>query len=874
MSPLELPSRIPPHNLDAERAVLGAVLLEGREALPRVVEVLRPSDFYTEAHRAIYHSMLNLFDRGEPVDLLTLQEELRRTDQLPLVGGPAALALLVEQGSVAAYLHSYTAIVRDMAVLRELIQAATHIIGQAFDAKEDVQALVDDAERRIFSLAERRLEGSAIPVKNILNDTFKYIERLYERQEHVTGVPTGLVRLDEMTAGLQPSDLILIAGRPSMGKTAFALSIAQHVGIKLRMKILVLSLEMSSQQLVQRMLSSEGRVDSLSVRTGRLQAQDWHRLTSAAGRLSEAPIFIDDSPGLSVLEVRAKARRMKSEHGLDLIVIDYLQLMRGRSNLDNRQQEISEISRSLKALAKELNVPVVALSQLSRAIETRGDNTPRLSDLRECVTGDTLVCLADGRRVEIRSLVGMAPDVLAVSTAGKIVSAKSERVWLVGQRAVFAVKTASGRTIQATAQHRLYSGDGWRTIAQLATGDRLAIARRLPEPLFPEPWPDLHVSLLGQLIGDGSYLSGQPLRYTTSSDANSAIVTEAARELGSEVKRYAGRRSWHQLLISGNGDRWHPRGVGAWLRRLGIFGQRSYDKRIPDLAFQLPDRQTALLLRHLWATDGTIAVRHGGRGSDGVFYSTTSRGLAGDVAALLLRLGVVARITTTTKAGYRPSFVVCVSGTTDQRRFLDLVGAFGPREPQARRLESRIGGRRSNTNVDTVPIESFARVKSLMRTQAISQRRMAALRGTAFGGAAHFRFAPSRAVLGEYAEILHDEELRATASSDLFWDRIVAIEPAGEEDVFDLTVPGPASWLADGVVSHNSGALEQDADVIMFLHRPSFYSKDAMEEEARKTAEVHIGKQRNGPTGKIEVAFISQYARFENLASGDRQFEP
>jgi len=383
VSPIEVPSRIPPHNLDAERAVLGAVLLEGREALPRVVEVLRPSDFYTEAHRSIYQSMLTLFDHGEPVDLLTLQEDLRRTDQLSLVGGPASLALLVEQGSVAAYLASYTVIVRDMAVLRELIQTATHIIGQAFEAKEDVQALVDDAERRIFGLAERRLEGSAIHVKNILNDTFKYIERLYERQEHVTGVPTGLTKLDEMTAGLQPSDLILIAGRPSMGKTAFALSIAQHVGIKLHMKVLVLSLEMSSQQLVQRMLSSEGRVDSLAVRTGRLQAQDWHRLTSAAGRLSEAPIFIDDSPGLSVLEVRAKARRMKAEHGLDVIVIDYLQLMRGRANLDNRQQEISEISRSLKALAKELNVPVVALSQLSRAIETRGDNSPRLSDLRE-----------------------------------------------------------------------------------------------------------------------------------------------------------------------------------------------------------------------------------------------------------------------------------------------------------------------------------------------------------------------------------------------------------------------------------------------------------------------------------------------------------
>src|ERR1044071_8032359 len=299
MSALELPSRIPPHNLDAERAVLGAILLEGREALPRVVETLKDSDFYTEAHRAIYRSMLTLFDHGEPVDLLTLQEDLRRTDQLSLVGGPAALALLVETGSVAAYLNSYTAIVRDMAVLRELIQTSTHIITQAFDAKEDVQTLVDDAEKRIFSLAERRLEGSALPVGKILKNTFEYIERLYERKEHVTGVATGFEKLDLETSGFQPSDFIIIAGRPSMGKTAFALNIAQHVGVTLRGTVLVLSLEMSAQQLVQRMLGSEAKVDSQSLRTGFLNSSDGHRLTAAAGRLSEAGIFIDDSAGLS-----------------------------------------------------------------------------------------------------------------------------------------------------------------------------------------------------------------------------------------------------------------------------------------------------------------------------------------------------------------------------------------------------------------------------------------------------------------------------------------------------------------------------------------------------------------------------------------------
>jgi replicative DNA helicase len=348
-----------------------------------VIEVLRPSDFYTESHRAIYQAMLTLFDRGEPVDVLTLSEELRRGDQLQFAGGQAALALLVEQGSISAYLSSYTAIVRDSAVLRELIQTSSQIIAQAFEAKEDVQSLVDDAERRIFSLAERRLEGSALPIRKILNDTFEYIERLYERKEHVTGVATGFEKLDLMTSGFQPSDFIIIAGRPSTGKTAFVLNVAQFVGITLRSRVLILSLEMSAQQLVQRMHCAEAKVDSQSVRTGMLHASDWTRLTAAAGRLSEAPIFIDDSPNLTVLEARAKARRMKAEHGLDLVIIDYLQLMRGRANLDNRQQEIAEISRSLKALAKELTVPVVALSQLSRAVETREQKKPQLSDLRE-----------------------------------------------------------------------------------------------------------------------------------------------------------------------------------------------------------------------------------------------------------------------------------------------------------------------------------------------------------------------------------------------------------------------------------------------------------------------------------------------------------
>jgi replicative DNA helicase len=869
----DLPARIPPHNLDAERAVLGAVLLEGREALPRVIEVLRPSDFYAESHRTLFRAMVALFDRGEAVDSLTLSEELRRTDQLQAVGGPAFLALLMEEASIAAHLSSYTAIVRDMAMLREMIQTSTQIIAQAFEAKEEVQAIVDDAERRIFALAERRLEGSALPVSKILKNTFEYIERLYERKEHVTGVATGFERLDLETSGFQPSDFIIIAGRPSMGKTAFALNIAQHVGVTLHGRVLVLSLEMSAQQLVQRMLCSEAKVDAQAVRTGRLGHADWNKLTAAAGRLSEARIFIDDSPGLTVLEARAKARRMKAEHGLDLLVIDYLQLMRGRASLENRQQEISEISRSLKALAKELTVPVVALSQLSRAVEARAqrDFRPQLSDLRECVTGDTLVLLADGRRTPIRELVGTAPEVLAMSADGRIVAAKTDRVWPVGRRAVHEVRLATGRTIRATEQHRLFSGRGWVTVGELLPGDRLAIARRVPEPLVPERWSDARVALLGQLIGDGSYLVHQPLRYTTSSEDNSRLVADAARiEFGCRVTRHAGRGRWHQLVIGGNGDRWHPAGLGRWLRELGIFGQRSHEKRIPESAFRLSDGQVALLLRHLWATDGTIAARSRGRGSHRVAYATNSAGLATDVAALLLRLGIVARVSSSRKGSYRPVLAVVVSGGPDQARFLELVGAFGPRAPQAARLAVLLAGRAKNTNVDTLPREVFDRVKALMRARGMSQRRMAALRGTAYGGVAHFKFAPSRAMALEYAELVDDAALRAMATSDLFWDRVLAVEPVGQTEVFDLTVPGPESWLADGIVSHNSGALEQDADVILFLYRPRIYKEDLAPDE-ENIAEVIIGKQRNGPIGTVKVVFLPQYARFENIADAHRQ---
>ena len=373
-------------------------------------------------------------------------------------------------------------------------------------------------------------------------------------------------------------------------------------------------------------------------------------------------------------------------------------------------------------------------------------------------------------------------------------------------------------------------------------------------------WNEKRLGLLGQLIGDGSYLKGQPLRYTTGSEANSKFVTQAAeQEFGVTVNRHEGRGQWHHLVFSGNGDRWHPKGMKKWLRDVGIFDQRSKEKRIPSEIFSLGNTQIAILLRHLWATDGCIYVR-ATRGSSAVYFSTASELLAQDVSALLLRLGIVSRTKFVPQSNV---FNVHVSGA-DQLTFLQTVGAFGERAEPAEKLTQLLSHRVENTNLDTLPIEVFDRVKQVMSEQGVSHRAMAAKRGTAYGGSAHFKFAPSRAVLNEYADILEDGELKMWAHSDLFWDRVVSIEPEGEQEVFDLTVPGPASWLADGVVSHNSGAIEQDADVILFIYRDEVYNENT---EDKGIAEIIIGKQRNGPIGKVKLSFIGNLTKFENLAS-------
>jgi len=392
MKPRSLPDpsdptafRLPPQNLEAEKAVLGAILLDN-QALYKALEVISPDEFYLPKHRKIFEAMITLLtEQNQVVDLVTLSDHLQHAGALEAVGGNAYLTDLAQAVATAASVTYHAKLIHETGINRILINVSTEIVTRGYEGTKRVDELLDYAERNIFGIAERRLKRSFSPMGAVVTDTVEHINKLYEQKEKITGIPTGFSDLNEKTAGLQPSDLIVVAGRPSTGKTSLALGMALHAALhsSRQSKVAIFSLEMSKEQLCMRLLSAEGRVDMHRIRTGQLQREDWPNLTRAASKLSESKIYIDDTPGITALEMRAKIRRQKAETGLDLVVVDYLQLMSGSDNSENRQQEISIISRSLKSVAKELNIPVIALSQLSRAVESRPDRRPVLADLRE-----------------------------------------------------------------------------------------------------------------------------------------------------------------------------------------------------------------------------------------------------------------------------------------------------------------------------------------------------------------------------------------------------------------------------------------------------------------------------------------------------------
>src|SRR6266542_1513478 len=619
--------RTTPNDFAAEQRVLGALLID-RDAIFRVADLLRADDFYQARHQRIYRTAEALLERRERIDPLTVQVELARQEFLDQIGGVAYLRELADSTPSAVDVERQARIVRDRSLLRRLLTAAKDTAADAYDEPPDVALTLDRADQRIFALRD---EAANAQLRHIHAALLQNYEHITERMEHpfeVSGIPSGFREIDAYTEGFTRGDLVILAARPSVGKTSLGLAIAHHVA-RQREGVLIFSLEMDTKQIVARFLGLHSRTDLLALRTGNIMD------TEAATALLGLPILIDDTPGISIMELRTKARRAIAQAGgLAVIVVDYLQLIRTAEHEENRVQELATITRNLKSLARELDVTILALSQLSRAAGDAG-NEPKLSTLRECVTGDTLVCLADGRRVPIRELVGTTPEVLSVDGRGSIVTATSDCVWLVGRRPVFDVRLASGRSIRATAEHRLYAYRGWRTVSQLAVGDRIAIA-------------------------------------------------------------------------------------------------------------------------------------HG---------------------------------------------------------------------------------------------------RAMPQEHVTQQRDIAALRVTADRGSTRVAVPPRHVELA-YEELVQDEGLAESATSDLVWDLVVAVSPAGKAEVFDLTVPSTSTWLADGIVSHNSGALEQDADQVIMLWR----EKEETPPGAPRVIRGSLAKNRNGPTGRFELFFESEQARF--FSRGDDEGLP
>jgi replicative DNA helicase len=475
--------RVLPHDLDAEQAVLGCLLIDA-DAILAVRDLLDPGDFYAERHGHIFRAALALSDRGEPVDILTLKVQLERDSSLARSGGIEYLAELSQKMPTAASVRHYAQIVVDSSMRRRLIAAAGDMAQLGFDAGQRTEDILDTAERRIFSIADSRRSLEISHIAQMLTDTWELMERRAQSRQIVHGVPTNYSRLDAVTQGLQPGELIVLAARPSVGKTSFALNIARNAAVLAERRVVIFSLEMSKQALVQRLICSEAKVDAYLISTGQADAHAFERIAGAMDRLSQANIWIDDTPALPISELRARARRMKAQQGVDLVVVDYLQLMRG-GRQDSRVQEVSEISSGLKTIAKELHLPVLALSQLSRESERRENRKPQLSDLRDsgCLTGESLVWLADEcRRVPIRNLVGRRDfEVLALNPeTWQLERRRAVRAFHSGVKPVFRLQLRSGRAIRASANHQFLTVEGWRRLDELTPGTHLATPRWLP----------------------------------------------------------------------------------------------------------------------------------------------------------------------------------------------------------------------------------------------------------------------------------------------------------------------------------------------------------------------------------------------------------
>jgi replicative DNA helicase len=1028
--------RTPPHDVAAEQCVLGGMLLS-KDAISDVIEVIRPGDHYRPAHQLIHEAILDLYSRGEPADAIMVANELTRRAEIARVGGAPYLHTLISSVPTAANAGYYARIVRERAILRRLVEAGTRIVQFGYAGEAEADELVDRAQAEVYAVTERRTSEDYHSLSEIMPGALDEIEAIGSRNGMLTGVPTGFADLDALTNGLHPSQMVVIAARPAMGKalaldtplptpagwttmgevqvgdhlvgangqparvvaatevlrgrpcyevefsggdvivadehhqwltwshptgspvppqvvttaeirrtlrfepelrrsnhavaltapiqltgvaaqwispppvlhrepwqyivdvrpaqsrpvrcvqvdsadhlylagrgmlpthnSTLALDFARAAAIRHNMATVLFSLEMGRNEITMRLLSAESRVPLQTMRTGQMNDDDWARLARRMSEVADAPLFIDDSPNMSMMEIRAKCRRLKQRHDLKFVIVDYLQLMSSPRRVENRQQEVSDLSRSLKLLAKELEVPVVALSQLNRGSEQRTDKKPMLSDLREsgCLTAGTRILRADtGSEITLGELLAADAQnvpVWSLDERLRLVPATMTHAFPSGVKEVFRVRLTSGREVEATANHPFLTLDGWRPLGDLDPGSRVAVPRELPGPLQIREMPEPELVMLAHLLGDGSFVRNRPIRYASTDEANLTAVTDAARHFGiTAVRDFYEAARCTSLRLPAPYHLTHGRRnpIAAWLDSIGLFGLRSHEKFIPPHVFSLPHDQLALFIRHLWATDGSITVAKSG--AVRVYYGSTSKRLARELQILLLRFRITARLRAVGNVYGHPQWTLDVTGVADQRRFLEEIGAHGERGVAAISALERLDAMTAAGRFDTIPSAVWERVEKVMKEHSVTLPRIQAAVGSRSRGDLNASISPTRTRIGRIARILNDADLEMLASNDVFWDTIASIQSIGQQPVYDATVLERHNFVANGISIHNS--IEQDSDVVILLHREDQYEKES---PRAGEADLIVAKHRNGPTATVTVAFQGHYSRFVDMA--------
>ncbi|UGQ15481.1 replicative DNA helicase [Yinghuangia sp. ASG 101] len=806
--------------------------------------------------QAVLRTLGVLGDKHIPVEYLRASERQRRdllaglldTDGHVSPSGAVELALtnrrLAEDALELVLSLGYQATMRSKAVRGRVRETSTYF-RIAFTPAEPV-----------FRMARKRARQTdrAYPTTRL-----RYVTAVRE----VPSVPVRCVQVDH-------EDHLYLAGRswiPTHNST-LALDFARACSIRHNLPSVIFSLEMGRNEIAMRLLSAEARVALHHMRSGSMTDEDWTRLARRMPDVSTAPLYIDDSPNLSMMEIRAKCRRLKQRNDLRLVVIDYLQLMTGGGSrrAESRQQEVSEMSRNLKLLAKELELPVIALSQLNRGPEQRTDKKPMVSDLREsgCVTADTRVLRADtNAEVTLGELLESGArdiPVWSIDEQLRLVPRTMTHVFPSGTKQVFRLRLASGREVKATANHPFLTYDGWKPLGELAAGDRLAVPRRLDPPLTPRPMAPSEIVMLAHLIGDGCVAPRQPVHYTSKDEANLTAVEHAATHFGITPRRVRQGARSHVYLPSPRHLTHGRNPVAVWLDGFGLYGKRAHEKFVPAPVFALPPEQLRLFLRHLWAADGSVTVGTSGSRAVRVYYATSSRRLADDVQMLLLRLDLRSRLRRVRHKNGRPGWTVDITGVEDQSRFIAEVGVHGARAVRRGGAAARLAGVRANPRLDTVPRGVWDQVRARMTEERVTTRALPAAVGGKSCGSAVYASNPGRSRLAAVAGVLADADLELLATSDVFWDTVAEIEPLGLEPVFDATVLGTHNFIANGIAAHNS--IEQDADMVILLHREDAYEKES---PRAGEADLIIAKHRNGPTTTITVAFQGHYSRFVDM---------